>query len=71
MQQQLLAGFGLGPNLRFLRIARTNQKSPTSPFGPRLIATVTQICNLYWDLVSAYDEEQVDERSVAVCRSDP
>jgi len=30
-----------------------------------LIATVTQICDLYWDLVNAYDNEQVGERSVA------
>ncbi len=64
MQQQLLAGFGLGPNLRFLRIAKTNQKVSDIAFRAQAIATVTQICNLYWDLVSAYDEEQVDERSV-------
>jgi outer membrane protein TolC len=64
MQQQLLAGFGLGPNLRFLRIAKTNQKVSDIAFRAQVIATVTQICNLYWDLVSAYDEEQVDERSV-------
>lgn len=64
-QQQLLAGFGLGPNLRFLRIARTNQKISDIAFRAQVIATVTQICNLYWDLVSAYDNEQVEERSVA------
>ena len=64
MQQQLLAGFGLGPNLRFLRIAKTNQKVSDIAFKAQIIATVTQICDLYWDLVSAYDEEQVGERSV-------
>jgi outer membrane protein TolC len=64
-QQQLLAGFGLGPNLRFLRIARTNQKISDIAFRAQVIATVTQICNLYWDLVNAYDTEQVGERSVA------
>ncbi len=63
-QQQLLAGFGLGPNLRFLRIARTNQKISDIAFRAQVMATVTQICNLYWDLVSAYDDEQVKERSV-------
>jgi outer membrane protein TolC len=62
--QQLLAGFGLGPNLRFLRIARTNQKISDIAFRAQAIATVTQICDLYWDLVSAYDNEQVGERSV-------
>ena len=65
LQQQLLAGRGLGPNLRFLRIARTNKKVSDIAFRAQVISTVTQICNLYWDLVSAYDNEQVEERSVA------
>jgi len=65
VQQQLLAGFGLGPNLRFLRIARTNQKISDIAFRAQVIATVVQICNLYWDLVAAYDTAQVNERSVA------
>jgi outer membrane protein TolC len=63
--QQLLSGFGFGPNLRFLRIARTNLKVSDIAFRAQLIATVTQICDLYWDLVNAYDNEQVGERSVA------
>jgi outer membrane protein TolC len=64
-QQQLLAGFGTGPNLRFLRIARTNKKIGDIAFKAQIIATVTQISNIYWDLVNAYDTEQVGERSVA------
>ena len=64
-QQQLLAGFGPGPNLRFLRIARTNRKISDIAFRAQVIATVTQISDIYWDLVSAYDDEQVGERSVA------
>jgi len=64
-QQQLLAGFGFGPNLRFLRIAKTNQKVSDIAFRAQIIATVVQICDLYWDLVNAYDDEQVKERSVA------
>ncbi|MGB7549076.1 MAG: TolC family protein, partial [Terracidiphilus sp.] len=63
--QQLLAGLGFGPNLRFLRIARTNQKISDIAFRAQVISTVTQICDMYWDLVSAYDTEQVGERSVA------
>jgi outer membrane protein TolC len=62
--QQLLAGFGLGPNLRYLRIAKTNQKVSDIAFRAQLIATVVQIGDLYWDLVNAYDNEQVGERSV-------
>ena len=63
--QELLAGFGLGPNLRYLRIAKTNQKVSDIAFRAQLIATVVQIGDLYWDLVNAYDNEQVGERSVA------
>jgi outer membrane protein TolC len=63
--QQLLAGFGTGPNLRFLHIAKTNQKISDIAFKAQIIATVTQICDIYWDLVNAYDTEQVGERSVA------
>ena len=63
-QQQLLAGFGLATNLRYLRIAKTNQKVSDVAFKAQVIATVTQICDLYWDLVSAYDDEQVGERTV-------
>ena len=65
VQQQLLAGFGLGPNLRFLHIARTNQKISDIAFRAQVIATVTQICDIYWDLVNAYDTEQAGTRSVA------
>ena len=64
-QQQLLAGFGLGPNLRYLRIARNNQKISDQAFELQVITTVTQIANMYWDLVSAYEDEQVKSRSLA------
>jgi outer membrane protein TolC len=63
-QQELLAGLGLATNLRYLRIAKTNQQVSDIAFQAQVIATVTQICDLYWDLVSAYDNEQVGERSM-------
>src|SRR5580700_9142247 len=65
IQQQLLAGFGLGPNLRYLRIARNNKKISDIAFKDQIIATVTQIENIYWDLVSAYEQTQVNEQSYA------
>jgi outer membrane protein TolC len=40
------------------------QKVSDIAFRAQVIATVTQICNLYWDLVAAYDTAQVSERSV-------
>ncbi|HEV2708806.1 MAG TPA: TolC family protein, partial [Edaphobacter sp.] len=59
LQQQLLAGFGFGPNLRYLRIAKNNQKISDAAFKLQSITTVTQIANMYWDLVAAYEDEQV------------
>ena len=65
IQQQLLAGFGFGPNLRYLRIAKNNKKISDIAFKDQTIATVTQIENIYWDLVSAYEQTQVNEQSYA------
>ena len=65
IQQELLAGFGFGPNLRYLRIAKNNKKISDIAFKDQVIATVTQIENIYWDLVSAYQQTQVNEQSFA------
>jgi outer membrane protein TolC len=65
IQQELLAGFGFGPNLRYLRIAKNNKKISDIAFKDQVIATVTQIANIYWDLVSAYQQAQVNEQSLA------
>jgi outer membrane protein TolC len=64
-QQQLLAGFGFGPNLRYLVIAKNNKKISDIAFKDQVIATVTQIKNIYWDLVNAYEQAQVNEQSLA------
>ncbi len=64
-QQQLLAGFGFGPNLRYLHIARNNKKISDIAFKNQVIATVTQVENMYWDLVSAYEQARVNEQSLA------
>ena len=65
VQQQLLAGAGFGPNLRFVRIARNNKKISDIAFKDQVVATITQIANMYWDLVSAYEGERVTEQSFA------
>lgn len=65
IQQELLAGFGFGPNLRYLSIAKNNKKISDIAFKDQVIATVTQIENIYWDLVSAYQQTQVNEQSFA------
>jgi len=64
-QQELLAGFGFGPNLRYLHIAKNNKKISDIAFKDQVTATITQIENMYWDLVSAYEQARVNEQSLA------
>ncbi len=63
IHQQLLQGFSLGSNLRYLRIAKNDRKISDTAFRQQVIVTVTQIADIYWDLVNAYQDEQVKERS--------
>lgn len=62
--QPLLAGFGRGPNTRYLRIARNDRKISDISFKDQIIVSITQIADMYWDLVNAYQDEQVKERSL-------
>jgi outer membrane protein TolC len=64
LRQHLLAGFGFGPNLRFIHIARNNREISDVAFRGQLIATISQIQNIYWDLVNAYEDVKVKERSL-------
>ena len=64
IQQPLLAGFGFGPNLRYLRIAKNNKKISDIAFKDQVTATVTQIANIYWDLVGAYEQARVNQQSL-------
>ncbi len=62
--QPLLAGFGLSSNERFIRIAKRNAQITDLAFKAQVIATVTQVENIYWDLVNAYQDEQIKTRSL-------
>lgn len=62
--QPFLAGFGLATNERFIRIAKRNSQITDLAFKAQVIATVTQVEDVYWDLVNAYQDEQIKERSL-------
>jgi outer membrane protein TolC len=66
LRQSLLQGFGLGPNMRFIRIANNNRKISDQAFKLQVITTVSQIQNIYWDLVNAYQNVKVAERSLGL-----
>jgi outer membrane protein TolC len=65
LTQQLLAGFGTETNTRYIKIAKKNLDITDLAFRAQVIATITQVENIYWDLVNAYQDEQVKERLVA------
>lgn len=68
LRQHLLQGFGLLPNLRFVWIAQNDRRISESSFRQQVSTTVAQIQNIYWDLVSAYENVKVNERSVALAQ---
>ena len=64
LRQHLLQGFGFDPNLRYIRIARNNREITDVTFRQQIITTVSQIENIYWDLVTAYEAVQVNQRAL-------
>jgi len=68
LRQHLLQGFGFDPNLRWIRIARNNREIEDVVFRQQIIQTVSQIENLYWDLVTAYQAVAVNERALQLAQ---
>ncbi len=62
--QPLLQGFGLATNERFIHIAKQNLRLTDLAFKAQVIATISQVENIYWDLVNAYQDSQIKERSL-------
>jgi outer membrane protein TolC len=63
--QPFLAGFGTATNERYIKIAKRNAQITDLAFKQQVIATVTQVETVYWDLVNAYEDEQLKSRSLA------
>jgi outer membrane protein len=63
--QHLLQGFGPGIQNRFILQAKNNRRITDSAFRQQVLYTVDQVENIYWGLVSAYEDEQSKERALA------
>jgi outer membrane protein TolC len=63
--QHLLQGFGPGINGRFILQAKNDRRITDSAFRQQVLYTVNQVENIYWGLVSAYEDEQAKERALA------
>jgi len=66
--QHLLSGFGMGLNTRFIRIARNDREIADVAYRNQVIESVSQIENIYWDLVNAYESVKAKERSVSLAQ---
>ena len=82
IRQHLLQGFGPTLNTRLIRQAKNSKKITEEGFRQQVISTVSQIEGIYWDLVNAYEDMKVKERSLGLaqktfqttrnrCRSEP
>jgi outer membrane protein len=64
MRQHVLQGFGFNSNQRWIRIARNNRAIMDSAYQNQIMTTVSQIQNIYWDLVNAYENVKVQQRAL-------
>src|SRR5580698_3143207 len=62
--QHLLQGFGWGINGRFIAQAKNDRRIADSAFRQQLLYTINQVENIYWGLVSAYEDLQAKQRSL-------
>ena len=64
LTQHLLQGFGTGVNGRFIARAYNDRRITDSSFRQQLLYSINQVENIYWSLVSAYEDVQSKQRAV-------
>ena len=62
--QHLLQGFGTFVNGRFVVQAKNDRRITDSAFRLQLLYSINQVEDVYWALVSAYEDEQAKERAL-------
>lgn len=66
IRQHLLQGWGWAINRRFLILAEDQKRATEESFRQQVSFTVSQLEDIYWDLVAAYEDVKVKERSLAL-----
>ncbi|HEU5451393.1 MAG TPA: TolC family protein [Terriglobales bacterium] len=66
--QPLLQGFGITLNRRFMITAKNNREIADVAFRQQVQSTVSQIEDIYWDLVNAYEDMQVKQQTVTLAQ---
>jgi outer membrane protein TolC len=64
LTQHLLQGFGPRVNGRFIVQAKNDRRIADSLFRQQLLYTINQVEDIYWGLVSAYEEVQSKQRAL-------
>jgi outer membrane protein len=64
LTQHLLQGFGPSINGRFIVEAINDRRIVDASFRQQVLFTVNQIENIYWSLVSSYEDVQAKERAL-------
>jgi outer membrane protein len=64
--QPLLQGFGIALNTRNIRIARNNLRVADLNLRAQLIASLSNVIGLYWDLVGFNEDVRVKREALAV-----
>ncbi len=66
--QRLLQGFGRAVNGRNIRIARNNLRVSDLVFEQQVIATVSSVVKLYWDLVAYVEDVRVKQQALGLAQ---
>jgi outer membrane protein TolC len=69
INQPLLRGFGLLPNLRFLRVARNNEQVSEEVFRMQVIDIIVDVVTRYRDLSTSGKSLEVAEQSLEIANS--
>jgi outer membrane protein len=64
LTQHLLQGFGWGVNRRFIVQALNDRRIADSVFRSQLLYTINQVEDIYWGLVSAYEDVESKTRAL-------
>jgi outer membrane protein TolC len=62
--QHLLYGFGPGINNRLIIQSKNDRRITDAGFRQQILYTINQVENIYWGLVSAYEDVQSKERAL-------
>ena len=68
LEQHLLQGFGKETNMRAIRIAQNNTKMSDLRFQQQLTITVSEVLNLYYDLIAYREQAEVMRQGLKMSR---